>query len=97
MVIINVLNLMQAIVGLLIGLAMLAEQSGVDGKTKRQEVIDGLQALLVAANLPGWAKALISMDALIGVLVDTVVKRLNEEGIFGKKDAKPVDPPSASE
>ena len=95
--ILTILNLMQAIVGLLIGLAILAEQSGADGKTKRQEVIDGLQALLVAANLPGWAKALISMDALVGILIDVAVRRLNEAGIFTRKDiTAPVDPTAGS-
>ena len=95
--VLTILNLMQAIVGLLIGLAILAEQSGADGKTKRQEVIDALQALLTAANLPGWAKALISMDALVGVLIDVAVRRLNEAGIFTRKDiTAPVDPTAGS-
>lgn len=59
-----------------------AENSGLNGTTKKEEVVTTLQGMVAKLDTPEWSKNIFSNETVLGTLVDVTVSTLNKTGIF---------------
>lgn len=59
-----------------------AENSGLNGTTKKEEVITTVQEMVTKLDVPDWSKNIFGNTAVLGTLVDVTVGTLNKTGIF---------------
>lgn len=79
--ILSILEHVREVVAVVIALVMLVERKG-DGLAKRAEVIAGVKVAINALKIPDWIKGLMSLDVVLGALVDALVFALNKTGWF---------------
>lgn len=77
----SILQMVVIVATILLTLIQLAEHPG-DGEAKKREVTDKFKTLLAMLPLPGWLKAILGVDALVGVLIDLAVWAMNRSGRF---------------
>ena len=64
----------------------LVEEHGIGGDAKKKEAIVKIKELVQKAvddkKIPSWLGVIFSIDAILGVAIDTIVGWLNKSGFF---------------
>jgi len=61
---------------------VVAVQTPTSGAEKKAEAITAIKGIISSLDIPGWAKEVFSLDAVLGIIVDLAVKTLKSTGLF---------------
>lgn len=89
----NILNIVAQVIAILTALVLAVERPG-EGEQKKTEVVTAIKEVLLVAPIPAWARAIFTIDAVVGVIVDLLVATLNKTGWFKPAEAELAPSPS---